>query len=232
MESQKSFTLIMVLNMLVPSSLISAPLGVSPMRPQTLTIHHQMDLQSHVWNQWSMCSNVLSTVVPIHSLPSWHSELLHLMPSSHQLLSSCTNANLKLPTLPKSATLTWQPSKFVIGLLPVLIPSNHRQISMASLAPLYAGHLVAMYGTLCKIWVPTTVLHVLPKDSYQVCTSASMVYCCTRWHLHEWSVKPADTVPDTTTTTPHAPARPHVSVPQPAPTKPAQSAQPTPVAPI
>ena len=48
MESQKSFTLIMVLNMLVSSLLIFAPLGVSPFRPQALTIHNQMDLQSHV----------------------------------------------------------------------------------------------------------------------------------------------------------------------------------------
>ena len=48
MESQKSFTLTIVLNMLVPSLLISAPLGVSPMRPQDLTIHNQMDLQRHV----------------------------------------------------------------------------------------------------------------------------------------------------------------------------------------
>ena len=52
-----------------------------------------------------------------------------------------------------------------------------------------------------------------------------------RQHLHEHSVKPADTVPDATTTTLQAPARPHISVPQPAPTKPAQPAQPTPVAP-
>ena len=100
-----------------------------------------------------------------------------------------------------------------------------------SLAPLYAGQLVAMYDTLCKIWVPTTVVHVLPKDSYQVCTSDGNVYHCIRWHLCEHSVKPADTVPDTTITTPQAPARPHVSVPQPALTKPAQPAQPTPIAP-
>ena len=48
MESWKSFTLTMVLNMLVPSFLSSAPLGVSPMRPQALTIHNQLDLQRHV----------------------------------------------------------------------------------------------------------------------------------------------------------------------------------------
>ena len=48
MESQNSFTLTMVLNMLVPSLLSFAPLGVSPMRPQPLTIDSQLDLQRHV----------------------------------------------------------------------------------------------------------------------------------------------------------------------------------------
>ena len=50
-----------------------------------------------------------------------------------------------------------------------------------------------------------------------------------RPHLCECSVKPADTVPDATTTTLQAPARPCVSVSHPAPTKPAQPVQPTPV---
>ena len=59
-----------------------------------------------------------------------------------------------------------------------------------SLAPLSAGQPVAMYDTICKIWIPATVVHVLPKDSYEVCTSNGMVYCCTWWHLCEHSVKP------------------------------------------
>ena len=100
-----------------------------------------------------------------------------------------------------------------------------------SLAPLYAGQPVVMYNTLCKIWIPTTVVCVLPKDIYQVHTSDGTVYFHTRQHLHEHSVKPADTVPDATTTTLQTPARPYVSVPQPAPTKPAQPVQPTLVAP-
>ena len=88
-----------------------------------------------------------------------------------------------------------------------------------------------MYDTLHKIWVPTTVVYVLPKESYQVHTSTSTVYHHTRQHLCECSVKPADTVPDATTTTLQAPARPHVSVPQPTPTKPTQPVQPTLVTP-
>ena len=71
-----------------------------------------------------------------------------------------------------------------------------------SLAPLYAGQPVAMYDTVHSIWVPTTVVHVLPKDSYQVHTSDGTVYHHLRQHLCECSVKPADTVPDATTATP------------------------------
>ena len=69
-----------------------------------------------------------------------------LMPSSHHLLSFCTNANLE-PSLPKSATLTWQPSKFMNGLLPVLTPSNHRPICTASL----------LHPCMLVSWLPCTI---------------------------------------------------------------------------
>ena len=98
-------------------------------------------------------------------------------------------------------------------------------------APLYASQPVAMYDTLHKIWIPATVVHVLPKDSYQVCTSDGTVYYYMKQHLHEHSVKPTDTVPDTITATPQAPSRPHISASQHAPTKLAQLAEPSPVAP-
>ena len=94
------------------------------------------------------------------------------------------------------------------------------------LAPLYAGQPIAIYYTLCKIWIPPTVVCILSKDSYQVCTSDGMVYHCTRQHLCEHSVKPTDIVPDTTTATLQAPARSCISVPQHAPDKPAQLVQP------
>ena len=80
-----------------------------------------------------MHSNVLTTVVPIDSLPSWCSELLQLMLSSHHLLSFCTNTMLGPPFLPKSTTLTQQPSKFVNGLLPTPKLSDHRLINTANL---------------------------------------------------------------------------------------------------
>ena len=56
-------------------------------------------------------------------------------------------------------------------------------------APLYAGQPVATYDTIRKIWVPATVIHILPQNSYQVCTSNGSIYCCTWRHLHEYSVK-------------------------------------------
>ena len=80
-----------------------------------------------------MHSNMLSTVVLICSSPFWHSKLLQSMPSSHHLLSSYTNASLGPPFLPKSATLTQQPSNFTNGLIPTLMPSRHRWINTANL---------------------------------------------------------------------------------------------------
>ena len=100
-----------------------------------------------------------------------------------------------------------------------------------SLAPLYASQPIVMYDTLHKIWIPATVVCVLPKDSYQVQTSNGMVYCHMRQHLHECSVKPTDTAPAVTIATLQAPARPCISAPLPAPHKPAQLLQNLPVAP-
>ena len=58
---------------------------------------------------------------------------LQLTPSSHHLLSSCSNASLGPPSLPKSTTLTQQPSKFMNRLLPALTPSDQRLINTANL---------------------------------------------------------------------------------------------------
>ena len=154
------------------------------------------------------------------------------MPSSHHLLSSCTNTSLGPPSLPKSTTLTQQPLKFMNGLLSTPTPTNYRLINTASLlhpcmlvSQLSHMMLFARYGS------PLPWYMSYMSDSYQVCTSDGTVYHYMRWHLHECRVKPADTVPDATAATPQAPARPHVSMPQSAPAKPAQPAQPTPVAP-
>ena len=100
-----------------------------------------------------------------------------------------------------------------------------------TLVPLYAGQPVAMYDTLRKIWIPATVIHVLPQNSYKVCTSNGSIYCCMQRHLHECSVKAVNTVPSGTTATLQALTRHCFSVAQPALPPPAQCMQPTPAAP-
>ena len=100
-----------------------------------------------------------------------------------------------------------------------------------TLVPLYAGQPVAMYNTLRKIWVPATVICILPWNSYQVCTSNGSTYCCMQRHLHECSVKAVDTVPSGTTATIQAPTRHHFSATQPALPPPAPCMQPTSTAP-
>ena len=100
-----------------------------------------------------------------------------------------------------------------------------------TLAPLYAGQPVAMSDTLRKIWVPATVICVLPWNSYQVCTSNGSTYCHTWRHLHECCVKAVDIVPSGTTATMQAPIRHHSSVAQPALPPPAECMWPTSTAP-
>ena len=80
-----------------------------------------------------MHSNVLSTVVLTHSSLFWHSKLHPSMPSSHYLLSFCTNARLGPPFLPEFATLIWLPSRFMTELMPTLMPPSHRQTNNANL---------------------------------------------------------------------------------------------------
>ena len=89
-----------------------------------------------------------------------------------------------------------------------------------------------MYDTLRKIWVPATVIHVHPWDSYQVCTSNGSTYHCTWRHLHECSVKAANTVPSDITATLQVPTRHCFSVEQPASPQPAPCMQPTSAAPV
>ena len=223
----------MALSMQVHNLLSSAPFGASHMRPQAHTTCNQMDLLRHVWNLWSMHSNALSTVVLTHSLPFWHSELHPPMPSSHHLLSSCTNARFGPPFLPESATLIWQASQIHEWIEAHSDTSKPQADKWCkSLTPLYAGQHVVMHNTLHKIWIPASVVCVLLKDSYQVHTNNGMVFHHMRWHLCECSVKTTDTTLDITSATLQAPAIPHISVTMPAPAKPAQLLQPLPVIPM
>ena len=96
-----------------------------------------------------------------------------------------------------------------------------------TLVPLYAGQPVATYDTLQKIWVPASVICILPWSSYLVCTSNGSTYCHMWRHLCECSVKAADTVPNGTTATLQALSRPCFLVAQPASPPPAPCMQPT-----
>ena len=98
-----------------------------------------------------------------------------------------------------------------------------------TLAPMYAGQPVATYDTLWKLWVPATVIHILPQNSYLVCTSNGSTYCCMQRHLHECSFKAANTVPSGTTATTQALSSHHFLAAQPA--SPAPCMQPTSAAP-
>ena len=100
-----------------------------------------------------------------------------------------------------------------------------------TLAPLYAGQPVATYYTLQKIWVPATVIHILPQNSYQVCTRNGSTYCCMWRHLCECSVKAANTVPSGTTATLQALTRHLFLVAQPALPPPAPCQQSSSAAP-
>ena len=88
-----------------------------------------------------------------------------------------------------------------------------------------------MYDTLQKIWVPTTVICILPQNSYQVCTSNGSTYQHTQRHLCECSVKAVNTVPSCITATLQALTRHCFSVEQPAFPPPAPCMQPTSAAP-
>ena len=100
-----------------------------------------------------------------------------------------------------------------------------------TLSPLYAGQPVATYDTLRKIWVPATVIHILPWSSCLVHTSNGSTYCRMWRHLRECSVKAADTVPSGTTATLQALSSHHFLAAHPASPTPAPCMQPASAAP-
>ena len=63
------------------------------------------------------------------------------------------------------------------------------------LTPFYAGQPIATFDTPRKIWIPTTIVCVLPKNSYQGCTVNGTINHHTRCNLQECSVKCNDAEP-------------------------------------
>ena len=74
-------------------------------------------------------------------------------------------------------------------------PKSYADKCSKQLAPFYAVQPIAAFDTLSKMWIPTTVVHVFPKNSYQGCTANGTIYCHTKCYLWECSVKFNDTVP-------------------------------------
>ena len=83
------------------------------------------------------------------------------------------------------------------------------------LAPFCAGQPIAIFDTLRKISIPATVVHVLPKNSYHVCTANGTICHHTRCHLWECSVKCNDAEPKTPSATSE---QAHTRFPKPLPT--------------
>ena len=98
------------------------------------------------------------------------------------------------------------------------------------LAPFYAGQPIATFDTQRKIWIPTTVVCVLPKNGYQICTANWTNNHHTRCHLWECSVRCNDAEPEDPSETPE---QAHTRFPRPVP-QPAIATQWTPqsVAPV
>ena len=76
------------------------------------------------------CAKYSGANLQLTLLVLWATPVNAKLPSPAELL---TNTSLGPPSLPKSATLTQQPSKFTNGLLPFLTSSDHRLINTANL---------------------------------------------------------------------------------------------------
>ena len=215
-----------------PSSLTSVYLGAYHMKPQVHITHNPMDLLKHVSSLSNTHSNEPSTAV--------------LIPHLALLALWATPINTKLPISSRAVvpmpTQDNHPAKICNS--DPSAPQVCEQINAGSesakaqadkcsktLAPLYAGQPVATYETLRKIWVPTTVICILPQNSYQVYTSNGSTYCHVQRHLCEHSVKAADTVPSGTAATLQSLMRHCFLAAQPASPPSAPCMQPTSAAP-
>ena len=176
------------------------------------------------------CAKYSSTDPQFTLLALWATPIDAKLPSPAELLYQCQIRTTIPPRICNTNLAALQIYKQIDTCLDATKSQADKWCK--SLAPLYVRQPVVMYDTLCKIWIPATVVCVLPKDSHQVCTSDGMVYHHMTWHLCEHSVKPTDTTSDVTSATLQAPAIPCIPVTMPAPAKPAQLPQPLPVTPV
>ena len=234
MASLKSFALTTAHSMRVSSLPTSVHLGASHMRPQVCTTCSPMDLPRHVscvksakhalqWAKYSGADPHLA-LLALQATP-----IDSKLPSPAELLYQCrlkTTIPAKIHNSDPSAMQVCEQNDACSK----AVKSQADKCSK-TLAPLYAGQPVATYDTLWQIWVPATVICILPWSSYLVCTSSGSTYCRMWRHLCEYSVKAADTVPSGTTATPQALSSHHFLAAHPASPTPALCMHPTSAAP-
>ena len=167
--------------------------------------------------QWAKCS---SANPQLTLLALWATPIDTNLPSPAELLYQCWLKTTILAKIHNNDPSSIQVCEQIDTWSEVAKSQTDKHSK--ALAPLYAGQPVAMYDTLRKIWVPATVICVLPWNSYQVCTSSGSTYCHMQRHLCEHSVKVVNTVPSGTTATLQAPTRHCFSAAQPALPQPAQ----------
>ena len=167
MAFPKSFVLTMAHNMRVPSLPTSVYLGEYHMKPQVHITHNPMDLPRHAlihqtctpMSQIQLCQST-SRLTSTPSYTHWHQA------------SISSRAAVPMPTQNNHSgqDMQQQPSAIQVCEINTWSEAAKAQADKCSktLAPLYAGLPVAMYDALWKIWVPATVIHVLPQNSYQV----------------------------------------------------------------
>ena len=131
--------------------------------------------------------------------PFWCSELHPLMPSSHHLLSYCTNARLGPPFLPEFATLIWQPSRFMgtNWCLFWCLQVTGRQTMQISLHPCMLASLLwcttpSIRSGFLSLWYAScqkTATKCTPVIAWSTSATWDDTFC-------EHSVKPTDTTSD------------------------------------
>ena len=183
MAHQKSHAQIMAHSMLVLPLQIAALNGVSPMRSLVPTTHSPMGFaQSCV----KIVKHTLQHAKYSGTNPRIALQHLKATPVDAKMphpLRCCTTARYVPPYCLGSTILTQQPLQVQEHLEDwAEHAKSYADKGSKPLVPFYAGQPIATFDTWRKIWIPTTVVCVLPKNSYQVTANGAICHN-TRCHL-------------------------------------------------